>query len=274
MSFGSQRIVDEHNCTEEDAVRIVNTAIDRGINYFDTAPSYSEGQSEYRLGLALGKRRDQIWLVTKTHDRTRDGSLKLLEESFKRLKTDHVDEWRLHHISSVEELDQCFAPDGALQALLKAKEQGMVKHLSISCHNDPTLIVQALRRFDFDSVLIALSALDHMIYNFEGILPALNQKGIAIVAMKALGMGKLGPWYERALRYTMSLPVSTTIVGMESMEQLEKNLAVAESFEPLSEVERLEFWQEIMPLATPPNIPWKAQEWGGETWFERVNTKR
>ena len=98
LSFGAQRIVDEHACTEAEAIRIVNTAIDRGITYFDTAPSYSDGQSEYRLGLALQGRRHEVRIATKTHERTYDGSMKLLEESLKRLQTDHVEEWRLHNM--------------------------------------------------------------------------------------------------------------------------------------------------------------------------------
>lgn len=167
LSFGAQRIVDEHNCTEEEAIQIVHTAIERGITYFDTAPSYSDGQSEYRLGLALqGGRREQVKIATKTHDRTRDGSWRLLEESLKRLQTDYVDEWRLHNIVDLQQLDSCFTQDGALKALQEAQEQGVVKKLSISGHTNPQVQVEALRRFDFDSALVALSALDHHIYSF------------------------------------------------------------------------------------------------------------
>ncbi|ARU61583.1 oxidoreductase [Tumebacillus avium] len=271
LSFGAQRIVDEHNCTEEEAIKIVNTAIDRGITYFDTAPSYSEGQSEHRLGLALQGRRHEVKIATKTHDRTRDGSLRLLEESLKRLQTDHVDEWRLHNMVSIEQLDRCFAEDGAIKALLEAKEQGLVKKLSISGHTNPQVLVEAIRRFDFDSALVALSALDHHIYSFaHEFVPLAREKGMAIVGMKVLALGKLGDWYEQALRYTLSLPISTSIVGMESMEQLEKNLAIAENFTPMTEQERLDFWKEIMHLATPQTLPWKASVWGSDTWYQRA----
>jgi predicted aldo/keto reductase-like oxidoreductase len=270
LSFGAQRIVDEKNCTEEEAVRIVNEAIDRGITYFDTAPSYSEGQSEYRLGLALQGRRQEVMIATKTHDRTRDGSWRLLEESLKRLQTDHVEEWRLHNLVTFEELDACFAPDGALRALLEAQEQGVVKKLSISGHTNPQVLVEALRRFDFDSALVALSVLDHHIYSFaHEFLPLANQKGCAVIGMKVLAIGKLAPWQERAIRYTLSLPISTIIVGMETMEQLEQNLAVAERFKPLTEQEMLELWRETMHLVTPEILPWKAAEWGAGQWFQR-----
>jgi aryl-alcohol dehydrogenase-like predicted oxidoreductase len=270
LSFGAQRIVDEHQCTEEQAIQIVNTAIDRGITYFDTAPSYSDGQSEYRLGLALQGRRQEVHIATKTHERTRDASWRLLEESLKRLQTDYVEEWRLHNLVTFEELNQCFADDGALKALLEAQEQGVVKKLSISGHTNPQVLVEALRRFNFDSALVPLSALDHHIYSFaHEFLPVAAEKGCAVIGMKVMAMGKLAPWYDKALRYTLSLPISTTIVGMESMEQLERNLSVTENFVPMSEAERLDFWKEIMHLATPETLPWKAQQWGADTWYDR-----
>lgn len=271
LSFGAQRIVDEHNCTEEEAVQIVNRAIDEGITYFDTAPSYSGGQSEERLGLVLKHRRSEVWVATKTHDRTRDGSLRLLEASLKRLQTDRVDEWRLHNIMTLEELDQCFAKGGALEALLEAKEQGLVSKLSISGHTNPRVQLEAIGRFPFDSALVALSAADHFIYSFaHEFLPKAREKGIAVIGMKVFALGKLAPWYEQALRYTLSLPISTAIVGMESMEQLERNLSVARSFQPMSDIEQLEFLKEIAHLATPDVLRWKASEWMSGEWYRRL----
>lgn len=271
LSFGAQRIVDEHHCSEEEAIRIVHTAIDRGITYFDTAPSYSDGQSEYRLGLALeGTLRQQVHIATKTHDRTRDGSLQLLEESLKRLRTDHVEEWRLHNLVRVEELDAIFAKGGAMEALLEMQEQGVVKKLSISGHTNPQVLVEALRRFDFDSALVALSALDHEIYSFaHEFLPLAQEKQVAVIGMKVMALGTLTPWYEKALRYTLSLPIATTIVGMETMDQLQRNLAVAENFQPMDEQERLAFWEEIQHLAVPQSLPWKAEQWGSDQWYKR-----
>ncbi|MBP1963591.1 aldo/keto reductase [Paenibacillus aceris] len=272
LSFGAQRIVDEHNCTEEEAIAIVNRAIDEGITYFDTAPSYSKGQSEERLGKALtlhGRRKD-VWIATKTNDRTRDGSLKLLEESLKRLQTDHVEEWRLHNIMTMEELDKCFAKGGALEALIEAKEQGMIKHISISGHTNPRVQLEAIDRYPFDSALVALSAADHLVYSFaHEFLPKANEKGIAVIGMKVMALGKLAPWYEKALQYTFSLPISTSIVGMESMEQLEKNLSIAKSFKPMTELEQLAFLKEIMHLANPDVLRWKSTDWVSGEWYVR-----
>jgi aryl-alcohol dehydrogenase-like predicted oxidoreductase len=271
LSFGAQRIVDGHDCTEEQAIAILNTAIDRGIRYFDTAWVYSRGQSEERVGKVAKYRRQEMWIATKAWDRSHDGARRQLEESLTRLQTNHVDEWRLHDVSGFGELDKCFAPHGAMEAMIRAKEEGLVRHISISGHTDPRVQIEALRRFDFDSVLVAVSVLDHFIYSFaEEFLPVANAKGVATIGMKVFALNRLGHIYDRALRYTLGLPVSTVIVGCSSMEELEKDLEVAESFVPLSDPERLALFREVMPLVTPQNMPWKADNWGNPTaWKPR-----
>ena len=262
LSFGAQRIVDGHQCSEAEAIRMVNYALDHGIRYFDTAWVYSEGQSEVRVGKAAKHRRHEMWIATKTRGRTRAEALVQLEESLTRLQTDHVDEWRMHNIWSMEELDKLTAPGGALEAAVRAREQGKIRYISMSGHRNPQVQVEALRRFPFDSMLVALSALDHFMVSFaEEFLPVANAAGIAVIGMKVMGLAKLGPYYECALRYSMGLPVSTTIVGMESMDQLKKNLAVAENFTPLSDEEKLEFYKEIIHLATPEVIRWKTTDY-------------
>lgn len=262
LSFGAQRIVDGHGCTEEEAIQIVNTAIDRGIRYFDTAWIYSQGQSEERLGMVAKQRRKEMWIATKAFDRTRDGARRQLEESLRRLQTDRVDEWRMHNIYSFAELDKITAPGGALEAAVKARGEGLVRYISISGHTDPQVQVEALRRFPFDSVLCAASVLDHFIYSFaEEFLPVANAQGVAVIGMKILGLARLGRLYDKALRYTFGLPISTAIIGMETMEQLERNLAVAESYVPLTDVELLELFREVLPMVTPQNLPWKATDW-------------
>jgi aryl-alcohol dehydrogenase-like predicted oxidoreductase len=262
LSFGAQRIVDGHGCTEEEGIRMVNYALDHGIRYFDTAWVYSEGQSEERVGKVARHRRQEMWIATKARARTRQDALAQLEESLKRLQTDHVDEWRMHNIWSMEELDKLTAPGGALEAALQAREQGKVRYISMSGHRNPLVQVEALRRFPFDSMLVALSALDHFILSFaEEFLPVANAAGIAVIGMKVMALAKLGPYFERALRYSLALPVSTTIVGMESMDQLKRNLEVAENFTPLGDVEKLEFFKEIIHLATPEVMRWKTTDY-------------
>ena len=271
LSLGGQRIVDEHKCTEEEAIEIVNTAIDRGIRYFDTAWIYSDGQAETRLGKVVKQRRSEMWLATKTWDTTKDGARRQLETSLKRLQTDFVDEWRLHNAWDYARLDEFTGKGGALEAAILAREEGLVRYISISCHTDPQILMEAFNRFHFDSALIAVSALDHFILSFaEEFLPFANVRGIATIGMKALGLGSLTHEVERALRYSFSLPVSTVIVGMETMAQLEQNLAVAESFNPLSDAERLTFFKDIITLVQPEKIPWKTTEWKYPTkWVPR-----
>lgn len=271
LSFGGQRIVDEHNCTEEEAVEIVNTAIDRGIRYFDTAWVYSNGQAETRLGKVAEHRRSEMWIATKTVETTRDGARRQLETSLSRLRTDHVDEWRLHNVWGYARLDAFTGKGGALEAAVKAQEEGMVRCISISGHTDPQILVEALNRFPFDSALIALSALDHFILSFaEEFLPVANAKGVATTGMKVLGLGGLTHDVERSLRYAFGLPVSTVIVGMETMAQLEQNLAIAESFTPMTDEERLAFFRDLIPSVRPEKVPWKAADWDNPTeWAPR-----
>jgi predicted aldo/keto reductase-like oxidoreductase len=276
LSFGGQRIVDEHHCTEEQAIAIVNTAIDRGIRYFDTAWIYSDGQAETRMGKVVKYRRPEMWIATKTWDTSRDGALRQLETSLSRLQTDYVNEWRLHNVWDFARLDAFTGKGGALEAAIQARDQGMVRKISISCHTDPQILVEALKRFPFDSALIALSALDHFIFSFaEEFLPIANAKGVATIGMKVLGLGSLTHEVERSLRYAFSLPVSTVIVGMESMVQLEQNLAIAEGFQPMCDEERLAFFKDIIHLVRPDRMRWKATDWNNPTeWIPRGHAAR
>jgi len=205
-------------------------------------------------------------------DRSRDGALQQLEESLSRLQTDHVDEWRLHHVWSIDELDKCFAADGAIHAMVQAREQGMVRYASMSGHTNPQVQIEALRRFPFDSVLMPASVLDHFIYSFaEEFLPVANAKGVATVAMKVFGLGKLAHIDEKALRYTLGLPVSTTIVGCSTLDELRRDLQVARHFVPLNGVERLALLREVLPLLKPENLPWKADDWDDpKAWHLRT----
>ncbi len=223
------------------------------------------------MGKVVKHRRDEMWIATKTWDTSKDGARRQLEKSLSRLQTDHVNEWRLHNVFDFSRLDEFTGKGGALEAALQARDEGLVKNISISCHTDPQILVEAFQRFPFDSALIAVSALDHFILSFaEEFLPIANAMGIATIGMKVLGLGSLTHEVERALRYAFGLPLSTVIVGMESMAQLEQNLAIAEFFTPLSDVERLAFFQEIIPLVKPENLRWKSDDWNNpKEWIPR-----
>jgi aryl-alcohol dehydrogenase-like predicted oxidoreductase len=270
LSFGAQRIVDEHGCPEKEALKMLNHALENGIKYFDTAWIYSLGQSEERVGKVAKLRRKEMWIATKVWSREAKEAREQLEESLRRLQTDYVDEWRMHNVWSLGELDKLTGPGGALEAAAKAQREGLVRYISISGHTNPQVQVEALRRFPFDSVLCALSVLDHFIFSFaEELLPVASAKGVAIIGMKVMGLGALGKMYDSALRYTFGLPISTAIVGMESMDQLTKNIAVAESYKPLGDEERLNLFKDVLPMVSPKNLPWKARDWNERLGWNR-----
>jgi aryl-alcohol dehydrogenase-like predicted oxidoreductase len=209
LGFGGQRIVDEHGCGEADAIEILNTAIDRGIRYFDTAWIYSRGQAETRLGKVARHRRSEMWIATKTLETTKNGARQQLQESLDRLQTNYVDEWRLHNIFDYPRLDAFTCKDGALEAAIEARHEGRVRFISISGHTDPEILVEALNRYPFDSAMIPVSALDHFKLSFvDEFLPIAIERGIASIGMKALALGRLSHEVRRALQYCFSLPLS------------------------------------------------------------------
>ena len=271
LSFGAQRIVDDEGCSEEQALEILNTALDRGIRYFDTAWAYSKGQSEERVGMVAKHRREEMWIATKTTDVTRDGARRQLEESLSRLQTDHVNEWRLHNVWGFDRLDQMTGEGGALEAMVQAREEGLIQNISISGHTDPQIQIEALRRFPFDTVLVAVSVLDHFIYSCaEEFLPVAARRNVGVIGMKIFAYKKLAQVADQALRYALGLPLTTVIVGCSTLAELEADLAVAENFTPMTGSERLSFFREVLPLVQPENMPWKANEWGNPTdWRAR-----
>ena len=270
LSLGCQRLVDEEGCSQDQAVAILEQALKRGVCYFDTAPAYSEGESERRVGLVAMSRRVDMWIATKVNETTRDGARRQLEASLGRLQTDHVEEVRLHNVFNFDRLDAMTSKDGALQALIEARDEGLVRFISISGHANPQVLVEAIRRFPFDTALCAVSALDHFIYSFaEEFLPFALQKCMGIVGMKVLGYKTLAADWQRALRYSMGLPVTTVITGCSTIEQLNGNIDLAENFVPMTSVERLAFFRDILPMVTPQNMPWKSRDWARKDWIER-----
>jgi predicted aldo/keto reductase-like oxidoreductase len=217
-------------------------------------------------------RRDEVWLATKTHDRTYDGSMRLLEESLKNLQTDHLDTWQLHNVRLQEQVDQIFASDGAIKALEKAKSEGIVRCVGITGHYEPLVLLEAIKRYPFDTLLLALNAADVHYLSFKNyLLPEAQKRGIATIGMKVATRGRiLSCWtpppleeqtdarsrtslkgtisIKEALSYNMSLPVSTTIIGVDSIEQLEENVKIASGFSPLSPEEMAQIEFKTLPI--------------------------
>ena len=231
---------------EREAAALIHRALDLGITYCDTAPAYSGSQDYY--GAVLAERRREIFLASKTHDRSRDGSLRLLEESLRRLNTDHLDLWQLHNLNDVEELATIFSKRGAIHAFEEARRDGRVKFLGITGHYDPQVLVEAIRRYPFDTVLVALNAADRARLSFiEQLLPVANAHHLGIIGMKVAAKGALLrpagiATMQEALSYVLTLPISTAIVGCTTPEEVEELVRIATAFQPLpqAEVARLE----------------------------------
>jgi predicted aldo/keto reductase-like oxidoreductase len=221
----------------EEAVRVIHRALDQGVNYCDTAPAYA-GSLDY-YGAALGERRREIFLASKTHDRTRDGSLRLLDESLRRLRTDHLDLWQLHDLRTMQDLDRIFARGGAIEALVQARAEGRVRFLGLTGHHDPDILLEAMRRFDFDTLLVALNAADiHRLSFITTVLPEAARRGMGVIGMKVLAQGALlarGTLsVEEAIHYVLSLPgVCHAIIGCKTPAEVDENARIARTFVPL-----------------------------------------
>jgi aryl-alcohol dehydrogenase-like predicted oxidoreductase len=242
FSLGGQATL-EREGTRDESVAIINRAIDLGVNYIDTAAAYGRGISQTYIGEVMATRRDEVFLATKTHNRTRDGSLRLLEESLRLLQTDHLDLWQLHNVRTDEQLDTIFGDDGAIEALQRARDEKIVRFLGITGHYDPATLMRGINEFDFDTILMALNPADPHLNSFaEELLPLANEKEMGVIAMKIPARGRLFreggiTSMKDAMSYVLTLPVSTCIVGCDTVAQLEENISIAANFRPLSDQE-------------------------------------
>ncbi len=224
---------------------LVAKALDHGINFFDNAWEYHEGLSEELLGAALKGKRDRAIVMTKvcTHGRKKDVAMRMLEESLTRLQTDHLDVWQVHEVIYYNDPEKAYAPDGVLEALAAAKQQGKVRFVGFTGHKNPSIHLDMLNRgFTFDTIQFPINPFDPSYRSFEKeVLPVAVQKGMAVFSMKSMGgsgesivHGALTP--TEALSYAMSVPgVSTTISGMDSMAVLDQNLRILSGFKALNE---------------------------------------
>ena len=230
--------------SQDEVNNMVAKALDHGINFFDNAWEYHKGLSEERVGTALKGKRDQAIVMTKvcTHGRKKDVAMTMLEESLTRLQTDHLDVWQVHEVIYYNDPEKAYEPDGVLEALTAAKQQGKVRFVGFTGHKNPSIHLDMLHRgFHFDTVQMPIKPFYPSYRSFEmNVLPVATQKGMAVFSMKSMGgsgepisHGALTP--TEALSYAMSVPgVSTTISGMESMAVLDQNLQILRNFQTLS----------------------------------------
>ena len=231
----------------DQASAVLNKAIDSGIDYLDTAVGYGEGESETRLGRVMATRRKEVFLATKvpTRARTRDGALKEVEASLKRLQTDHLDLLHLHSLGDEADLAKIEAPDGALKALYELREQKVTRFIGMTSHTDGAVMARAIERHDLDCVQMAMNPARAARFE-ELALPAANRKNLGVILMKVTGQEKLmvdgGADVASLLRYAWSLPVSAAVCGMPKLEHLEANIATAKAYSaplPPAQMEKL-----------------------------------
>jgi aryl-alcohol dehydrogenase-like predicted oxidoreductase len=243
-----------------DAVAIVHRALDAGIDFFDDAWEYHDGRSEEVLGRALqGGRRDKAFLMTKvcTHGRKADVAMSQLDESLRRLGTDHLDLWQIHECIYDDDPDLHFQPDGVVEALAKAKQQGKTRFVGFTGHKDPSIHLRMLAHgFPFDTVQMPLNCFDGTFRSFERqVLPEVVRRGMAPIGMKSLtGAGDAVRGgvvtVEEALRYAMSVPgVAVTVSGVDSLPILEQNLAIVRGFEAMRAEEMQALRDRVRPVA-------------------------
>lgn len=224
---------------EKESVEMIQQAWNLGIRYFDTAASY--GPSEDYLGKVLPQYRSQIFLASKAAKRDRDGAWRELERSLKRLNTDYLDLWQLHHVSFTDEIETIFSSNGAIKAMEEAKAQGIIKFTGITGHHEPQIIIEGLNRYPFDTTLIPINAADvhHPRPFISSVLPVARQQQVGVIAMKVPAYGKLLrpgvlSGMSEAMGYSLSQPgVHTCIIAAETVEQLTANVQTAQAFQEL-----------------------------------------
>ena len=235
---------------EDSATAILSKAIDLGITYLDTAYLYGDGESETRVGKVMASRRKDVWLATKIPDRTRDEFLRRLEASLKRLQTDHVDLVHIHSLGQEDDLAKIEAPNGALKGLMEARDQKIARFAGMTSHTNGEVMAKAIERHDLDCVQMALNASRNGRFE-EFALPAANKKNLGVIAMKVTGQEFLvGEGAGKAdmnslLRYSMSLPVTTAVVGMPHPDMLAHNVETAKAFAPLTDPEKDRLRQQL-----------------------------
>jgi len=249
--------------TVDDAIRLVHEAVDAGVTFFDNCWEYYNGKTENWLGRALQGRRDQVFLMTKvcTHGRSGQLAMQMLEQSLRRLQTDHLDLWQIHGIVYDNDPELAYAAGGVLEAFDQAKRQGKTRFVGFTGHKDPTFHSRMLELgYRFDTVQMPLNPFDAGFHSFEKqVLPEVNRRGIAALGMKSMGgtawAVKNGVvTAEELLRYAMSLPVAVTICGMDSLDVLHQNVAIARGFTPMTSEEMQTLRQRCAPFAADGHL--------------------
>jgi predicted aldo/keto reductase-like oxidoreductase len=259
--------------TFEEAKAVTMRAYDLGINYFDTARIYWDGRSEEVYGAVLPPFRKNIFLTTKSPERSRKGAEADLEKSLRALKTDHVDLWQIHQVGSLDEVEQIFAPGGAIEAFEAAKKAGKCRFIGFTGHHDPQVHLAMLKKYDqYDTILMPLHAADPGYLSFEkNVLPIAVARGMGIQGMKSTANSKLlqSIALKDCLSYVLSLPVHCVAMGCTTVGQVEDDVRIAREFTPLNEAQLDQLRERAAKLKGPHLEDWKLN-----TETAAVNTYR
>jgi aryl-alcohol dehydrogenase-like predicted oxidoreductase len=238
---------------EKEAYALINRAIDLGIGYFESARAYSGSETYY--GSALNERRKEIFLTSKSHARDKTGALAHLRETLRNMDTDHLDLWQVHDVRTEGDMEQIFGPNGAMEAFVEAKERGWTRYIGVTGHHDPFILRRCIEMYDFDTVLLPVNPAEPAFRSFlDNVIPVANKKGMGIIGMKVYfrgfaakipGYKGMGPY----LRFALSQPISTVVIGCDNVSQLGENVNMAKSFKSLSEDEAKDLVDHVAPYA-------------------------
>lgn len=260
-------------CSFEDAKAITQRAYELGINYFDCARIYWNGRSEEVYGAVLPPYRKHIFLTTKSPQRTRKGAEADLDKSLRALKTDYLDLWQIHQVGTMDEVDQIFAPGGAIEAFEAAKQAGKCRFIGFTGHHDPQVHLAMLKRYDkYDTILMPLNPADPSYLSFEkSVLPIAVARGLGIQGMKSTANAKLlqSMHIKDCISYVLSLPIHCLALGCTTIGQIEDDVRIAQRFEQLSEAQMAQLRETAAELKGPQTENWKINTATGEAGTHR-----
>ncbi|HYQ47596.1 MAG TPA: aldo/keto reductase [Thermodesulfovibrionales bacterium] len=227
---------------EDEAYRLINRALDLGINYFESARAYAGSEAYY--GLALRERRNDIFLTSKSHARDRQGALDHLTETLRNMKTDHIDLWQVHDVRTDEDIEEIFGTNGAIEAFAFAKEKGMTRFIGVTGHHDPIVLSKCIGLFDFDTVLMPVNPAEPSYKSFIGnVLPVARERRMGVIGMKvyfrglAARLGQIAP-LSQFYRFALSHDIDTAVIGCDTPTHVEENVMFAGTFLPLDPQEK------------------------------------
>lgn len=252
IGLGGEGVLRSHGY-EKEAYGLINLALDLGITYCESARAYDGSEAYY--GKALAERRDEIFLTSKSHARDKAGALEHLHQTLRNMRTNHLDLWQVHDVRSHGEIEEIFGPGGAMEAFVEARNQGKVRYIGVTGHHDPAIIRACIERYDFDTVLMPVNPAEPAHRSFlDEVLPVAVEKEMGIVGMKVYLRGlatrvvKEGG-LEQFLRFALSQPVSTVVIGCDDLEQLEQNVRYAMAFEAMSLEQQETLTEAVAPYA-------------------------